>query len=110
MEVDISNDGNSYPFLYFSDCLGGLFVHHSHPTDFTACLFKTLNLTDRLSDIPCIGLGHRLDGDRRIPSDLDRADRNLACLSSLHRILSAYEEYLGLCPWVNEKRITLRTL
>jgi hypothetical protein len=71
MEVNIGNEGNSNFFLNLSDRAGSCLIYHGHPNDFAACLFETPYLGGRLSDIPRIGLGHRLDGKGGIPSNLD---------------------------------------
>jgi len=45
MEVDICNEGNPDPFLYFGDRPGRFFIHDSDPDDFAACLFEKPDLT-----------------------------------------------------------------
>jgi hypothetical protein len=82
VKVDICDEGDFDPFLDFGYRKGCSFIDDSDPNDLTASLFKAVNLTDCLPDIPGIRLRHRLNGDGRASSYLHRADGNLAGLST----------------------------
>jgi len=69
VEVDIGNQRDMNPLSDSSNRPGRFFVDDGDPDNFAACLFKTPNLTNRPWNVPCVGLCHRLNGDRRISSN-----------------------------------------
>jgi len=74
MEMDVCNERDMNLLLNFSDGPGGFLIDHSDPDDFAARPLETTDLGDGLSYVTCIRLCHGLDGNRGVPSNLDRAE------------------------------------
>jgi hypothetical protein len=78
VEVDIGDDRDR---RLFDDRLQGdgvLLAGHGYPDQVGSSLRAAVDLRQRLLEVRRLGLGHRLDGDRRAPAHQDTANAYLA--------------------------------
>ena len=74
VEVDVSDDWDAHLSLDFGERLRRLHVWHRAPDDIDANLLDLSDLVDGGSNVSRVGLGHGLDGNLGVASDLDLTD------------------------------------
>ncbi|OPY11216.1 MAG: hypothetical protein A4E66_01406 [Syntrophus sp. PtaB.Bin001] len=84
IEMDIGNQRNVNIFFNFSQYRSCFLIRHSHPDNFTACLFEGEYLSQRLRHVARIRTGHRLDNNRCFSPNQSITDPNPLCLSSFN--------------------------
>ena len=78
IEVNVGDQRDANLFLDFAQLFRRFAHRHGAANDLAAGRLQIPDLLHRGAHVARIGLGHRLDGDRRIAADLDLAELNLS--------------------------------
>ena len=77
IEMDVGDQRDANFFLDLAELLGRFAHRHGTADDFAAGRFQGPDLLHRGAHVAGVGLGHRLDRDRRIAADFHIAQLNL---------------------------------
>ncbi len=82
MEMDVRNQRHPRRPRDLPECGGAVFIGARYADQVGASIFATADLVDRRHRIRCQRVGHGLHRNRRIPTDGNGADHDLAALAS----------------------------
>ena len=103
VEVYVSDERNFGFTRYLGERSGGILVRTRDPDDIGAGFFEAADLIDGGRRIRGRRVSHRLDGDRRVATDLDITHADLARLAALNLPPGADVVQVAVCA-VHETR------